>query len=899
MTDPFSRLTATLADRYLIERELGAGGMATVYLAEDVKHDRKVAVKVLRPELAAVIGAERFLSEIKTTANLQHPHILPLHDSGEADGFLFYVMPFVEGESLRDRLNREKQLPISDAIGITVEVAGALDYAHRHGVIHRDIKPENILLHDGRALVADFGIALAAHKAGSTRMTETGMSLGTPHYMSPEQAMGEREITPRADIYALGCVLYEMLTGDPPFTGATAQAIVARVLTETPRAISTQRHTVPASVEAVTFRALEKLPADRFASAREFADALADPGFRTTTSGATATAGGSARRSRGAVAALGGAVVVLAGLALWGWLRHGPAPLVLRYSMGMSDGQGMQQGVLGDNIAISSDGKRIVYLGPGADGGQLWVRERDQLDATPLAGTNGAINPSFSPDGKRIVFAAGGTYTIKVVSVDGTPPISIATPGPGSGGGTAWGRDGWIYFDAPPGLSRIRADGGTPEVVTPLDSLAGDIGQAWPDILPNGKGMIYRTRRNLDAQSITLIAYDFRTRTRRPLGTGLLARYVAPGYLVILHADGTVLAAPFDEDKLKITGPAVPLFDGVMTKTFGSADIAISRSGTLVYVPGPAGTTGGTVELVTATRAGVISSLDPPFSYNPPSNSTVSLSPDGRRVALDVLGTSGSDIWVKMLHGGAFSRISFDSIGAHRPSWSPDGRYVVYSESSTGGTSVAVFRQKADGSAPPERLLRFQGQLSSTSISPDGTRLLLSAISGTARGLFTVKLGHDTTPVPLLTGNEIGPGAALSPDGRWLAYTSGESGRYEVYVRPFPNAMSGHWQVSTGGGAAPRWSRNGRELFFESAPNDLMAATVTPGAIFEHGTPRRLFTAPGVPFVQSYAPIYDVTPDAERFVAIRLSSRTQAPGIGQVIVVENWLQELKARMKGR
>ena len=212
--------------------------MATVYLAEDLRHDRRVAVKVLRPELAAVIGAERFLAEIKLTANLQHPHILPLFDSGEADSFLYYVMPFVEGESLRDRLRREKQLPVDDAVRIASEVASALDYAHRHGVIHRDIKPENILLHDGRALVADFGIALAASKAGGTRMTETGMSLGTPHYMSPEQAMGEREITARSDVYALGAVLYEMLTGDPPFTGSTAQAIVARVVTESPRPLS-------------------------------------------------------------------------------------------------------------------------------------------------------------------------------------------------------------------------------------------------------------------------------------------------------------------------------------------------------------------------------------------------------------------------------------------------------------------------------------------------------------------------------------------------------------------------------------------------------------------------------------------------------------------------------------
>src|SRR6187551_2875653 len=244
MADSFSRLSTVLSDRYRIERELGAGGMATVYLAQDLKHDRKVAIKVLRPELAAVIGAARFLREIKTIATLQHPHILGLIDSGEVNGTAYYVMPFVEGESLRDRLNREKQLPIADAVRLATEVAGALDYAHRHGVIHRDIKPENILLHDGQALVADFGIALAASKAGGTRMTETGMSLGTPIYMSPEQAMGEREITAGSDIYALGCVVYEMLTGDAPFTGTTAQAIVAKVLTERPAPIIPRRDRV-------------------------------------------------------------------------------------------------------------------------------------------------------------------------------------------------------------------------------------------------------------------------------------------------------------------------------------------------------------------------------------------------------------------------------------------------------------------------------------------------------------------------------------------------------------------------------------------------------------------------------------------------------------------------------
>src|SRR5258707_1046324 len=268
------RLSSALADRYRLERQLGAGGMATVYLAHDIKHDRHVALKVLKPELAAVLGAERFVVEIKTTAALQHPHILPLFDSGTADGFLYYVMPYIEGETLRTKLDRETQLGIEEAVRITREVADALDYAHRHGVIHRDIKPENILLHDGRPMVADFGIALALSAAAGGRMTETGLSLGTPHYMSPEQATAEKELSNRSDIYSLGCVLYEMLTGNPPHTGASAQQIIMKIVTEEAAPVTKLRKSVPPNVAAAVSKSLEKLPADRFANAAEFGAAL-------------------------------------------------------------------------------------------------------------------------------------------------------------------------------------------------------------------------------------------------------------------------------------------------------------------------------------------------------------------------------------------------------------------------------------------------------------------------------------------------------------------------------------------------------------------------------------------------------------------------------------------------
>ena len=305
--ETLERLRVALADRYSIERELGAGGMATVYLARDLKHDREVALKVLRAELAAVLGAERFLQEIRISARLDHPHILTLIDSGRAEGILYYVLPFVRGESLRTKLEREKQLPVGEALAITRQVASALDYAHRRGIIHRDIKPENILIHEGEAVVADFGIALALREAGGVRLTEAGLSLGTPHYMSPEQATGDRTLDPRSDVYSLGAVLYEMLAGEPPHSGASVQTVIAKLLTERPTPLRVLRSTVPEGIDIAVQMALAKIPGDRFATAHAFAEALTDPAV----SGARSAALPGSRPRRWLVAGVGGLALVL------------------------------------------------------------------------------------------------------------------------------------------------------------------------------------------------------------------------------------------------------------------------------------------------------------------------------------------------------------------------------------------------------------------------------------------------------------------------------------------------------------------------------------------------------------------------------------------------------------
>jgi hypothetical protein len=471
-----SRLASALADRYRIERELGQGGMATVYLARDIRHDRDVALKVLHPDLAATIGPERFLAEIRVTAHLQHPNILGLFDSGVADGQAFYVMPYVTGESLRDRLAREKQLPVADALRISAGVASALEYAHAHGVIHRDIKPENVLLQSGQAVVADFGIALAVQQAGGQRLTQTGLSLGTPQYMSPEQAMGERTLDARTDIYALGVITYEMLAGEPPFTGPNAQAIVSRVLTEKPRPLSQIRETVPPHVAAAVHQAMQKLPADRFATASAFAAALETP----VVPQADVHRAAETRAGRGS------------------WhLWAGAAAMA------------------------------VVFLGAGYLAGRR--SESSSPFATDwqgelLGGPQVAMTPAVSRDGQSVAFQA---------LVDGLSQVAVIKPQSGDWkvltnsrtqglvASMSWARDNSrIYFDrfldVPTGIYSISPLGGDERLV-----LAGAV---MPDVLPDGSLLVARLNSSRELQMYRYWPEKGRLDTLGAVGTNTLLR---------------------------------------------------------------------------------------------------------------------------------------------------------------------------------------------------------------------------------------------------------------------------------------------------------------------------------------------------------------------------------------
>jgi len=895
VTDPATRLAEALADRYRIERELGQGGMATVYLAADLKHDRKVALKVLKPELAAVLGAERFVVEIKTTASLQHPHILPLFDSGTASGFLYYVMPYIQGETLRDKLNRETHLGIEESVRIATEIADALDYAHRNGVIHRDIKPENILLHDGRPMVADFGIALAVSAAAGGRMTETGLSLGTPHYMSPEQATADKDITARSDVYSLASVLYEMLTGHPPHTGASAQQIIMKIVTEQAAPVSTLRKSVPPNVAAAVARALEKLPADRFDSARAFAAALADPGFRLADG---ATTSGPARadwRSRIALPAL--AVAALLATALAWSLRPAPPLPVTRYQIALPPGQGLS-GSPWSRLAVSPDGSRLVYLGEGEPGraiSRLFIRARDQLDAAVLPGTEGAINPAFSPDGSKVAFikGAGSGGQVQVIALAGGPPVTVTDSVVGVPGLT-WSTDRYIYYDmsgiGP--LMRVPEGGGRAESIGQLDSTRGEQQHAWPDALPNGKGIIMTVSRGgpggMGGPEDEIAVLDVATGQHRVLVSGIFARYARTGHLVYVTSEGTLMSVPFDQDRLEPAGEPVALTDGVSVRSGGgAADLTISATGVLWYVAGGVGA-GGAFEPVWVARDGSVTQVMPGWTgllSNP------ALSPDGKRLAI-VTRDGRSNVWIRELDQGPLSRLTTEESDFQRPAWSPDGRSVAY-VSGLPRVGEALVRV-ADGSRPATVLLAEERLVEEVTFSPDGQWLVYRAASNeSGRDLYARKLGTDSS-VALVATPAIELSPAISPDGRWLAYVSFESGRAEVYVRPFPNTEDGRWQVSTDGGQEPVWAHSGRELFYRTAPPSeprQMVMSIRPGTTFEPGERRVLFPLSGFNRNANH-PEYAVAPGDQRFLMIRSS---QASVSDRLVVVENFFELLRSR----
>jgi Tol biopolymer transport system component/predicted Ser/Thr protein kinase len=885
VTTPLERLSTALADRYLINRELGAGGMATVYLASDIRHDRKVAIKVLRPELAAVIGADRFLGEIRTTANLNHPNILPLFDSGEADSFLFYVMPYVEGETLRDRLNREKQLSIAEAVRIASEVAAALDYAHRHGVIHRDIKPANVLFHDGRALVADFGIALAASRAVGGRMTETGMSLGTPQYMSPEQAMGEREITARSDVYSLGAMTYEMLIGEPPHTGPTAQAIVAKVLTADPKPLRTERRSIPENVEQAVLTALEKLPADRFATAAEFAEALSEEG---ATSGVVRARARSARAGamRGRVgpenvrrsSLMAGLLLLLLLTGVGGWmlnasLRHTPpaAPVRMAFTLG-------QPAVDRPFIEISPDGRRVIQVAADSDGlRRIVMRDLGSTRIIAIPGTEGAVDPIFSLDGEWISFISEGK--LRKVPALGGPPVDLADSASVAGG---WTPDGSIVFTRDgKGLWIVPSAGGPARQLTTLDTKRKEFNQWYPEVLPGGEAMIY-TSYTTPISRARIEAYDFKTHRKTVLVEGAVyGKYAESGHLLYAR-DGAIFAVPFDAASLKVLGTPVPVEEDVdWTATDALGSYAVSKNGTLAYLKASEWNVDRRV--VWADRTGREEPALPragPFAEP-------RLSPDGKWIAITVT-VPRREIWLYEVGRSALTRLSRTDNAAFNAVWTPDSRSIIYSHEDP---VYDLHQIPIDGSAQDKPLITSAWDKYAYAISPDG-RSLAYIENNTIDRLMLAAMDGTGVPKSLSTNAIAQRGASFSPNGRWIAYEELAHGRPNIFITT-SDGSGGRRQVSVDGGEQPRWSSHGREIVFRKG-EAMMAAPVEPNT-GDVGKPVQLFrkTQPDrLGIGRTYT--YDVVPDGSRFLLVLPNHRA---GAQPAVVVLNWFEQLKAKSR--
>jgi serine/threonine-protein kinase len=890
MPEVLTRLQAALAERYRLQREIGQGGMAVVFLAEDLRHGRKVAIKALHPELSAVIGSERFLAEIKVTANLQHPHILGLIDSGEADGLLYYVMPFVAGESLRARLMRERQLPVEEALRLAREVASALDYAHRQGVVHRDIKPENILLQDGAALVADFGIALAVHQAGGSRMTQTGMSLGTPAYMSPEQAMGEREIGARSDVYALGAMTYETLAGEPPFTGPSSQAIVAKVLTEPAPQLRPKRPTVPPAAEAAIMTALQKLPADRWGSAREFSDALTGTASRSgpvPTVPMAAARPAADRRHAPLLWAGWGLAAVAAGIAAWALSRPRPELppsrlAILAPGLGGSGASSQQR-----HLAFFPDGQTVVYAVGGATGSLQLVRHALDAEAgTPIQNAVDMGSPLVSPDGRWIL----GTQAVKRQAVrlplEGGAEELVSTSSLATTD-VAFAPDGTLWYSSDADLGTVRGDSLVPRLHKG--------GYHLLQILGDGRtALTVRTRVGNAAGPLVLVDLESGAETQI-LSTPVIEAQVTQGLLVFLTGAGNLQAVPFDPSQRRVVGAPVSVATNVSVTGNGVAQFAVAPNGNIAYIPQePA-------SLVFVERNGASRLVTPERrNFHHPL-----FSPDGRRLALDFSSIEGRNVWILDLGEGTLSRATFDRDG-HDATWTPDGRFLTYivPVNRPGSVLLQLLRKRPGSAEAPDTLLTSP-LLAYTGVwLKDGSAMVTTAADlkrdpklpdstqgGAGTDAAIIRNAGKGPLEPLVASRFNESFVGVSPDGRWISFVSDQSGRDEVYVRDLAGQQD-QVLVSADGGNEPVWSHDGRELFYretkQEGPYLVAAGIATTPALAVTGR-TRLFPIGDIVGTAPHAN-YDVSADGKTFVMVRSSPAAR------VMVIQN-LPALVRRMR--
>jgi serine/threonine-protein kinase len=881
---------------YEILSAIGAGGMGEVYRARDTRLDRIVAIKVLPTHLADRSELrERFEREARTIASLNHPHICTLFDIGHQDGIDYLVMEYLEGETLAQRLLKGS-LPLEQVLQFAIEIADALDKAHRKGVTHRDLKPGNIMLTKTGTKLLDFGLAKLKQEVAPANvppselptaidpLTAEGTIVGTMQYMAPEQVEG-KEVDARTDIFAFGAVVYEMATGKRAFEGKTQASLIAAILEKEPPTMSSLQPMTPPALGRVVKRCLAKDPDDRWQTARDLEVELkwiAESDSHAGTSVPTATLKGIRSLGRRALILSVGTlllVVAIAGVAGW-TLKPSPPPQpqpVSRWTINLPPDQQLAGLDVGPAIALSHDGTHLAYVARQRGIQQIYLRALDRSEASPIPDTEGAVNPFFSPDDQWIGFFAGGK--LKKISVSGGAALTLGdAPFPN---GASWGSQGTIAF---------TPTGGAPQPLTHLAK--GEVAQRWPDFFPGGKAVLFGTGSNAISFSNAQVAVQsFGTGERRNLIQGATyPRYASSGHLIYAQG-GSLMAVPFDAQRLTTTGATVPVVEGVMQSPIsGSAQYSLSATGSLVYVTG--GVQSAQRRLVWVSRNGSEQLLAAPaHSYFAPR-----LSPDGRRVAVTIT-EQDDQVWLFDVSRETLTRFTFEGNANLNPTWTPDGKRIAFD--SIKGGSLNIFWQLADGGGGLERLSTSEYTQVPFSWSPDGQLLAFFEVNPiTQRDIWVLRMGDPSAssgqvrkaqPFLRTPFDEAVP--RFSPDGRWLAYTSDESGRHEIYVQPYPGP-GGKWQISTEGGTEPAWNPNGRELFYRSG-DKMMAVDIATQPGFAAGTPRMLFEGR-----YEVAPVpsanYDVSPDGQRFLMVKPSEQEAATT--QINVVLNWFEELKRRV---
>ena len=892
---------------YEIVSFIGAGGMGEVYRARDTRLNRDIAIKILPDAFARDADrAARFRREAQAVASLNHPTIAQIHAFEDIGSSSALVLELVEGPTLADRI-AQGPVPVDEAVAIATQIAEALEAAHEAGVIHRDLKPANIKLRpDGTVKVLDFGLAKAlespvsaavsSHMSQSPTITSPAMTmggviLGTAAYMSPEQAKGKR-VDQRADIWAFGCVLYEMLTGCRAFEGHDVSDTIASVLRSAPD-WSRLRADTPQPIRRLLNRCLAKDLKHRLADVRDVSLELAEP-FNEAAAAEPAAAR-MPHFHRTFITASAGLVIgaIISGVAVW--IASGttePASRgVRRFALAENDvvTSGVEFQPTDHNIAISPDGTRVAFI---AVNGRLRIRSLDQLGGIEFSELGLVRSPFFSPDSKWLAFIVRGTNEVQKVPVTGGTPVRIATAS-GQPRGATWGVDGTIVFSAfgERGLWKVASGGGKPAPLAVPPENAAE-GYLWPHFLPNGRAVLFAVARGLSASRFNsqVAVLDLQTGRREILiEAGTHPQYLRSGHLLYLNGS-TLFAVPFDAARLETRGEPVPVLDGVRSSTAGVSYASVANDGTLVFLPGGAESAMNRAVIWVDRQGREETAIPDPQAYGYPR-----ISPDGGRIALHVEPATGSYIVVHDVARKTSMRLTFGKAGEIRPFWSPDGRDILFRSEEEG---LGIYRKSSDGRGAVSKIAAVAGDGSASSFSPDGRTLIFNSFGpATNRDVWALNLEDGRAKQLIADPGSQGNGV-LSPDGRWLAYSDETEGY--IMVSPFPDVTAGRWQISPPGSKWPLWSRDGRELYYVSGePRMMMAVPVDPSErAFKWGVATALFPVPYVGFVgHTGARNYDLSIDGRRFLMIKNVDR---PGeAAPMVVVENWFDELKQRLEAR